>query len=77
MVQKMGTRTPFHYGTNEIDNVAAFGKAVGADIMIQVNIADNDPAMWADMVKYTNVEHNYGIKYWNLATNSILILEQT
>ncbi len=61
---KNGNTYYFHYGTNEIDNLGAFAKATGADVMIQVNISNNDPAMWADMVRYTNVDHNYGFKYW-------------
>lgn len=63
---KNGNTYYFHYGTNEIDNLAAFAGAVGADVMIQVNISQNDPAMWADMVRYTNIEHNYKFKYWEL-----------
>lgn len=56
----------FHYGTNEIDDLASFASSIGADVMMQVNIANNDPAMWADLVHYTNVEHSYNIKYWEL-----------
>lgn len=61
---KNGKTYYFHYGTNEIDNLSLFAKNVGADVMIQVNIATNDPSMWADMVRYTNIEHNYNFKYW-------------
>ncbi|NWJ45382.1 MAG: hypothetical protein HXX08_05830 [Chloroflexi bacterium] len=56
----------FQYNPEEIDSVATLAKAVGADVMIEVNIFTSNPAMWADMVKYTNVEHNYGFKYWEL-----------
>ncbi|MEI7554428.1 hypothetical protein [Candidatus Chlorohelix sp.] len=56
----------FQYNPDEIDSVAKLAKAVGADVMIEVNIFTSDPAMWADMVKYANVEHNYGFKYWEL-----------
>ena len=64
--QKNGLTYSFHYGLNEIDSINTFAKAVGSDVMIQVNVSNNDPAMWADMVKYTNQEKQYGFKYWEL-----------
>jgi hypothetical protein len=63
---KNGNTYYFHYGTNEIDALSSFAKTVGSDVMIQVNIVNNDPAMWADMVRYTNIEHNYNFKYWEM-----------
>jgi alpha-L-arabinofuranosidase len=56
----------FHYGKDEIDSLGAFAKTIGSDVMIQVNVAINNPQMWADMVKYTNIEQKYGFKYWEL-----------
>lgn len=56
----------FHYGINEIDNLALFSQQTGAEIMIQVNVSMNDPYMWADMLHYTNVENDYQFKYWEL-----------
>ena len=56
----------FHYGTDEIDNLALFAQQTGAEIMIQVNISRNDPYMWADLLHYTNVENDYQFKYWEL-----------
>ncbi len=56
----------FHYGKNEIDDLGAFSKNAGVAIIIQVNIANNDPAMWADLVHYANVEHDYKFKYWEI-----------
>ena len=63
---KNGMTYYFNYGTNEIDSLAQLATQAGADVMIQVNISNNDPAMWADMVKYTNKEKNYNFKYWEL-----------
>jgi|GEM_PF-2912425 len=54
------------YQKDEIDALAAFAKYVGADVMIEVNINTCDPDLWADMLKYTNVENNYNFKYWEL-----------
>ncbi len=56
----------FHYGQDEIDNLALFSQQTGAEIIIQVNISNNDPYMWADLLRYANVEHDYGFKYWEL-----------
>lgn len=56
----------FHYGKDEIDNLALFSQQTGAEIMIQVNVSMNDPYMWADLLRYTNVENNYHFKYWEL-----------
>jgi hypothetical protein len=54
------------YQADEIDNVAAFAAYVGADVMLEVNVLTADPAMWADLVHYANVEHHYGFRYWEL-----------
>ncbi len=63
---KNGNTYSFSYGTDELDSLNKFADAVGADVIIQVNIAQNDPAMWADMVKFVNVEKGYNFKYWEL-----------
>ena len=54
------------YQKDEIDALAAFAQYVGADVMIEVNINTCDPDLWADMLRYTNVENNYNFKYWEL-----------
>ncbi len=56
----------FHYGTDEIDSLGTFAKDIGSEVMIQVNISDYNPDMWADMVRYTNVTHDYRFKYWEI-----------
>ena len=54
------------YQADEIDALAAFAEYVDAAVMIEVNITTCDPELWADMVRYTNVEHDYHFKYWEL-----------
>ncbi|MBI2930707.1 MAG: hypothetical protein HYY16_03570 [Planctomycetes bacterium] len=49
-----------------IDSYAAFAADVGAETMMQCNISDNNPAMWTDLVRYCNQDHNYAFKYWEL-----------
>jgi alpha-L-arabinofuranosidase len=56
----------FHYGTDELASLDRLADAIGADVIIQVNVSNSDPVMWADMVRYTNVERGYGFKYWEL-----------
>lgn len=56
----------FHYGIDEIDNLALFSQQSGAEVIIQVNVSNNDPYMWADMLRYTNIENDYNFKYWEL-----------
>lgn len=61
------SRYYYHYGTNELASLAAFAQNIGAEVIIQVNISDNDPLMWADMVRYSNIENNYHFKYWEIS----------
>ncbi len=61
-----GLTYSFHYGQDEMDSLAVLKNSSGAEVMIQVNINNSDPAMWADLVHYTNVEHNYDFKYWEI-----------
>lgn len=39
----------FHYGTDELESVHALAQALGAEVIIQVNISTADPAMWAEI----------------------------
>ena len=50
-----------------IDNLASFLSRINAEAMIQANLCDDNAAMWADMVRYANVERNYNFKYWELS----------
>jgi alpha-L-arabinofuranosidase len=59
-----------NYGTDELQGLYNFSQNAGAEVMIEVNIFKNDPAMWADMVKYTNVEHNWKFKYWEIGNEN-------
>ena len=54
------------YRAQMIDSYAAFAAQLGAQTMIQVNVCDNNPKMWADMVRYTNIEKGYGFEYWEI-----------
>lgn len=64
--QKNGQTYYFQYGTDELDSLHKLANSIGADVMIQVNTSTFDPATWADMVRYTNIEKGYNFKYWEL-----------
>ena len=49
-----------------IDSYAGFARELGAETILQVNICDNNPAMWADLVRYTNIENDYAFRYWEI-----------
>lgn len=66
----------FHYGMDEIDSLAKLAQAAGAEVLIQVNISKDDPAMWADMVRYVNIEKQYGFQYWELGNEIDLECQQ-
>jgi hypothetical protein len=54
------------YQADELEDVVSFADRVGAELMIEVNAAVCDPAMWADMVEYTNVVRGWDIRYWEI-----------
>lgn len=54
------------YKPEMIDSYADFARQVGAETIMQVNICDNNPAMWVDLLRYTNIEHDYNFRYWEL-----------
>jgi hypothetical protein len=49
-----------------VDRFAGWTAEIGASAMIGVNVCDDNPEMWADLVRYANVEHDYAIRYWDL-----------
>ena len=49
-----------------IDSYADFAAQLGAETIMQVNVCDQNPAMWADLLTYTNIEHSYDFRFWEL-----------
>jgi hypothetical protein len=54
------------YKPTMIDSYAAFAQELGAETIVQVNVCDGNPTMWADLLRYTNIEHNYAFRYWEM-----------
>ena len=50
----------------QIDMFIAFCNQVGAIPTISVRLLDGKPETAADLVRYTNIEKGYGVKYWSI-----------
>lgn len=49
-----------------VDDFITFCREVGAEPFIQVDMNTYAPDLWADLVKYCNIDHNYNVKYWGI-----------
>jgi alpha-L-arabinofuranosidase len=52
--------------TFQIDMLMTFAKQVGAIPTISVRMLGGDPETAAELVRYTNIEKNYGVTYWSI-----------
>ncbi len=54
-----------------VDDLNKFALDAKADIIMQINVCDKNPALWADMVSYTRVEKTYGhLRYWEVGNEN-------
>src|SRR5690606_34365252 len=62
-----------------MDNLGQLRAAVpGLALMLQININDNNPDMWADLLSYCNAEgNNIGIEYVELGNEQDLAGQRT
>lgn len=65
-----GKQYGHNYGTDELEKMNTVVKSLNADMMIEVNVTEDDPSMWADMVRYTNIEKKWGFKYWEIGNEN-------
>jgi alpha-L-arabinofuranosidase len=56
----------------QIDQFMDFAKKVGADALFSARLLDGTPEQAADMVRYTNIEKKYGVRYWNIGNEPTL-----
>jgi hypothetical protein len=56
----------------QIDQFAAFLQQMGAVGTISVNLRDGTPEQAAEMVRYTNLERQYGVRYWSIGNEPTL-----
>lgn len=58
--------------TYQIDQFMAFARNVGATAMFNVRLLGGTPEQAAEMVRYTNIERNYGVQYWAIGNEPTL-----
>ena len=58
--------------TYQIDQFMAFAGNVGATAMFNVRLLGGTPEQAAEMVRYTNIERNYGVQYWGIGNEPTL-----
>ncbi len=52
--------------TNHIDSYIKFAQRMNAEPTISVRLRGGTPEKAAEMVRYVNLEHNYGVRYWSI-----------
>jgi alpha-L-arabinofuranosidase len=49
-----------------------FAGKVGATVMFSVRLLDGTPEQAAEMVRYTNIEKEYNVRYWSIGNEPTL-----
>jgi Glycosyl hydrolases family 39 len=62
--------------TYQIDNYILQAHLMGAEPSITVRLLDSTPEQAAQMVKYTNIDKGYGVKYWSIGNEPDLFIVQ-
>src|SRR5687768_5933913 len=58
--------------TYQIDQFMDFAEKVGATAMFNVRLLDGTPEQAAEMVRYTNIEKKYNVRYWGIGNEPTL-----
>ncbi|MFW5714365.1 MAG: hypothetical protein ACOCYU_06825 [Brevefilum sp.] len=58
---------PYH-----IDQFVFLADQIGAEVSINVRLFGGSPELAADLVRYANIEKDYGIKYWGIGNEPTL-----
>ena len=58
---------PYH-----IDLFVSLARQMNAEVSINVRLLDGTPELAADLVRYANIEKDYGIKYWGIGNEPTL-----
>ena len=56
----------------QIDQFMDFANQLGATAIFHVRLLDGTPEQAAEMVRYTNVEKNYNVRYWSIGNEPTL-----
>lgn len=65
-----GNPSAIEYTSAMMDSVNDYKNYTGSQLLIQTDICNNNPSMWANMLNYTNVQHNYNFKYWEIGSEN-------
>ena len=65
------TKYYFHYSTTELKSVSDYAINVNADVMIEVNVVNENPSMWANLVTYAKTNYP-NFKYWEIGNEQDL-----
>jgi len=57
---------------NQIDLFISMAKIVGAEPSIIARLKDGTPEAAAELVRYTNIEKEYGVQYWYIGNEPTL-----
>ena len=58
--------------TYQIDQFMDFAHKVGATAMFNVRLLDGTPEQAAEMVRFTNIERKYNVRYWGIGNEPTL-----
>ena len=58
---------PYH-----IDQFVALADQLGSEVSINVRLHDGSPEKAAELVRYANIENDYGIRYWGIGNEPTL-----
>jgi hypothetical protein len=62
---------------NNLDDLAALAKALNAQVSVQARLwRAGTPEKAARLVRYCNVEHNYGFRYWEVGNEPDLYIKR-
>ena len=56
----------------QIDQIMLFAKNMSAQVMISVRLLDGTPEQAAELVRYANIEKQYGVEYWSIGNEPTL-----
>ena len=60
----------------QIDQFAALLQQMGAVGSLSVRLRDGTPAQAAELVRYTNLEQQYGVRYWSIGNEPSLFADE-
>lgn len=63
--------------TSQIDSFMRFAQQLGAEVIISVRLENGTPEQAANLVRHTNIDRGYGVKYWSVGNEPDLFENYT